>query len=94
MKIKVILVEDHELTRKGILYGLKPYQEIEIMGEFEDGKQAVDFIRSNTPNVVLMDIAMPVLNGIEASKRIKAINPDIKIILHPGFWKGLYTSTF
>ena len=81
MKIKVILVEDHELTRKGILYGLKPYQEIEIMGEFEDGKQAVDFIRSNTPNVVLMDIAMPVLNGIEASKRIKAINPDIKIIM-------------
>ena len=81
MKIKVILVEDHELTRKGILYGLKPYQEIEIMGEFEDGKQAVDFIRSNTPNVVLMDIAMPVLNGIVASKRIKAINPDIKIIM-------------
>ncbi len=85
MTTKIILAEDHELTRKGILYGLKPYEEIKITGEFEDGKQALDFIKTcppeDMPDAVLMDIAMPVLNGIEASKRIKAIFPDIKIIM-------------
>ncbi len=85
MTIKIILTEDHELTRKGILYGLKPYEEIKILGEFEDGKQTIDFIKSsspeNIPDAILMDIAMPILNGIEASKRIKALHPDIKIIM-------------
>lgn len=85
MDIKIILVEDHELTRKGIIYALKPYNNIQILGEFEDGKQAVEFIKSaepdNTPNVVLMDIAMPVLNGIDATKRIKNLNLDIKVIM-------------
>lgn len=82
---KIILVEDHELTRKGIIYGLKPYSDIQILGEFEDGKSAVEFIKStpdiNMPDVILMDIAMPILNGIEATKRIKSINPDVKIIM-------------
>lgn len=82
---KIILVEDHELTRKGIIYALKPYDDIKVMGEFEDGKEAVDFIKSapenNIPDVVLMDIAMPILNGIDAAKRIKNLHPDIKIIM-------------
>lgn len=85
MTIKIILVEDHELTRKGILYGLKPYSEIKITGDFEDGKQAVDFIKTandeTKPDIVLMDIAMPVLNGIEASKRIRVLDANIKIIM-------------
>jgi len=83
---KIILVEDHELTRKGILYALKPYSsDIKVTGEFEDGKQAVEFIKSagsdTMPDVVLMDIAMPVLNGIDAAKRIKNLNPEVKIIM-------------
>lgn len=82
---KIILVEDHELTRKGIIYALKPYTDIKVAGEFEDGKEAVDFIKSspenNIPDVILMDIAMPVLNGIDAAKRIKNLYPDIKIIM-------------
>ncbi len=85
MSTKIILVEDHELTRKGIMYALKPYSDIKVIGEFEDGKQAVEFVKSatneNMPNVVLMDIAMPILNGIDAAKRIKNLNPDIKIIM-------------
>ncbi len=82
---KIILVEDHELTRKGIIYALKPYSDIKVAGEFEDGKEAVDFIKSSPendiPDVILMDIAMPVLNGIDAAKRIKNLYPDIKIIM-------------
>ncbi len=80
---KIILVEDHELTRKGIVYALKPYKDIQILGEFEDGKEAFEYIKGTReiPDVILMDIAMPVLNGIEASKRIKNLHPDIKIIM-------------
>lgn len=82
---RIILVEDHELTRKGIIYALKPYNDIKVSGEFEDGKEAVDFIKStpenDVPDVILMDIAMPVLNGIDAAKRIKNLYPDIKIIM-------------
>ncbi len=82
---KIMLVEDHELTRKGIIYALKPYSDIKILGEFEDGKKAFDFIKNtqenNIPDVILMDIIMPVLNGIEAAKRIKNLHPSIKIIM-------------
>ena len=85
MSTKIILVEDHELTRKGIMYALKPYSDIKVIGEVEDRKQAVEFVKSatneNMPNVVLIDIAMPILNGIDAAKRIKNLNPDIKIIM-------------
>ncbi len=83
MSIKVILVEDHELTRKGISYGLKSYDEIEVIGEFEDGGQAVEFINTSPrqPDVVLLDIIMPVLNGIDTARKIREINPGIKIIM-------------
>ncbi len=82
MSTKIILVEDHELTRKGIMYALKPYSDIKVIGEFEDGKQAVEFVKSatneNMPNVVLMDIAMPILNGIDAAKIIMLTSIDEK----------------
>ncbi len=73
------------LPEKELCTHLKPYSDIKVIGEFEDGKQAVEFVKSatneNMPNVVLMDIAMPILNGIDAAKRIKNLNPDIKIIM-------------
>ena len=81
MSIKVLLVEDHELTRKGISYGLKVTSGIDVIGEVEDGKQAVEFVKSNLPDVILMDVAMPVMNGIEATKKIHSINSDIKVIM-------------
>lgn len=81
IKIKVLLVEDHELTRKGIAYSLKTFPEIEIIGDVDNGKKAVDFISEKQPDVILMDIAMPVMNGIDATKKINEINPDIKIIM-------------
>ena len=81
MSIKKLLVEDHELTRKGIAYSLKTFPDIEIIGDVDNGKKAVDFISSKKPDVILMDIAMPVMNGIDATKKINESYPDIKIIM-------------
>lgn len=81
MSIKILLVEDHELTRKGIAYSLKTFSDIEIIGDVDNGKKAVDFISSKKPDVILMDIAMPVMNGIDATKKINESYPDIKIIM-------------
>ena len=79
MSIKILLVEDHELTRKGIAYSLKTFPDIEIIGDVDNGKKAVDFISSKKPDVILMDIAMPVMNGIDATKKINESYPDITI---------------
>ena len=81
MSIKILLVEDHELTRKGIAYSRKTFPDIEIIGDVDNGKKAVDFISSKKPDVILMDIAMPVMNGIDATKKINESYPDIKIIM-------------
>lgn len=81
MSIKVLLVEDHELTRKGIAYGLRFHDDIEVIGEAEDGKMALEFVCQKSPDVVLMDVAMPVMNGIVATQKIHEIDNDIKVIM-------------
>ena len=81
MSIKILLVEDHELTRKGIAYSLKTFQDVEIIGDVDNGKKAIEFIKIKQPDIILMDIAMPIMNGIDATKKINSENPDIKIIM-------------
>ncbi len=81
MSIKVLLVDDHELTRKGIAYGLKTFPEINVTGDVENGEKAVEFVKQKKPDVILMDIAMPVMNGVEATKKILELYPDIKVIM-------------
>ena len=72
MSIKILLAEDHELTRQGIAMDLKKYENIEIIGEVENGHEAVEFVEKDKPDLILMDIIMPGLNGISATKEIKA----------------------
>jgi len=81
MTIKILLAEDHELTRQGIAYGLKKYENIEVVAEAATGFEAVEFVNKYKTDVVLMDIMMPVMNGIKATQIIKAANNDIKIIM-------------
>jgi DNA-binding NarL/FixJ family response regulator len=81
MGIKILLAEDHELTRKGITYGLKAFDNIDIVWEVDNGKEAIVFSEKYKPDLILMDIAMPVLNGIDATKEIKSLNPNIKVIM-------------
>ncbi|MBY0404692.1 MAG: response regulator transcription factor [Cyanobacteria bacterium] len=79
--IQVILVEDHELTRKGMVYLLSETEDIQVVGVAQDGQEAVEMLESIQPDIILMDIVLPILNGIEATKRIKAKYPEIKVII-------------
>jgi DNA-binding NarL/FixJ family response regulator len=80
-KISVLLVDDHTILRDGIRALLENESDMEIIGEAEDGHQAVKLANQLKPDVVLMDIAMPRLNGLEATSQIKKLNPDAKILI-------------
>lgn len=79
--VRILIVEDHELTRKGIIYGLNKSEHLKVVAEATDGKEAVELYYKYEPELVLMDIAIPVLNGIDATKKIKEKYPDVKVIM-------------
>ena len=80
-KIKVLLAEDHTIVRKGLRSLLEKEIGIEVVGEAEDGREAVRKAEKLQPDVVVMDIAMPGLNGLEATLQIKKRFPEMKIII-------------
>jgi len=78
--VRILLVDDQLLFRKGLRALLEDEEDMEVVGEASDGAQAVDRARSAKPDVVLMDINMPVCNGVEATRMIKAELPETKVI--------------
>ncbi len=80
-KISVLLVEDHHVVRKGISYLLSLEEDIDLIGEAEDGNKAVKMAKDLCPDVVVMDITMPNLNGIDAVKQIKKAIPETKVMI-------------
>jgi DNA-binding NarL/FixJ family response regulator len=78
--ISVILVDDHIIMRDGLRGLLKAESDIEVVGEADNGRQAVKISLEKNPEIVIMDIAMSDMNGIEATRQIKAENPKIKVI--------------
>ena len=78
--IRIFCVDDHPLVRKGIAAILHNEPDMELVGEASDGVEAVAMADELRPAVVIMDINMPRLNGIEATTRIKAQHPDIRVI--------------
>ena len=78
--IRLLLVDDHTLFRSGLKSVLAGAAEIEVVGEVSDGEAAVDFVRSTPPDVVLMDINMPGIGGIEATRRIVHLAPEVHVI--------------
>ena len=78
--IKVLLVDDHELVRTGIRRILEEAADIEVIGEASSGDDALKSARKKEPNVVLMDVNMPGMGGIEATRRIVRLLPDVKVI--------------
>ncbi len=80
-KIKVLLVEDHTMTRMGLQLVLEKNQEIDLIAEAEDGQKGVDLARRLYPDVVLMDIGLPVIDGIEATKKIKEADIGANILV-------------
>lgn len=80
-KIKVLLCDDHKLIRDGIELMLQNTEDIEVIGSVSSGEEAVNEVRQHQPNLVLMDIMMGGMNGIEATRWIKEFDPNVKIIL-------------
>jgi DNA-binding NarL/FixJ family response regulator len=80
MTMKILLVDDHEIMREGICALLRKHPEMEVIGQAADGRTAVDMVKQLQPDVVVMDIGMPNLNGIEATHQMVAENPHIKVM--------------
>ncbi|MCD6050505.1 MAG: LuxR family transcriptional regulator [Verrucomicrobia bacterium] len=80
-RITVVLAEDHHIVREGFRSLLKHEVDIEVVGEAENGRQAIQLIRKLHPEVVVMDIAMPLLNGLEATRQIRKEFPEIKVLI-------------
>lgn len=80
MSIKILIADDHQLFRDGLINLLSDTPEIEIVAHAENGKIAVEKAIIHKPDIVIMDIGMPVLSGIEATKLLKSKMPDVKII--------------
>ncbi len=80
-KIRIILIEDHTLTRIGLKTALEESTVLELVGESDSGEQGVKLSSELEPDVVLMDLGLPGINGIEATRLIKQSNPDIKVLI-------------
>ncbi len=80
-KIKILVVDDHAIMRDGIRALLDLHDDIEIVGEASEGKEAIEKTRELMPDVVVMDIAMPGMDGIEATRRIRKRNPTAKVLV-------------
>jgi len=81
LKIKVLVADDHDIVRTGMKSLLERQEDIEIVGEASDGRELVRLAEELEPSIVVTDIAMPQLNGIDAAGQILRHNPDIKIVV-------------
>jgi two-component system, NarL family, response regulator LiaR len=79
--IRLILVDDHAILREGLRAFLRYHPDIQVVGEAENGADAIELVRQLHPDVVLMDIAMPEVNGIEAARSIRASYPETYILI-------------
>jgi DNA-binding NarL/FixJ family response regulator len=80
MIIRVVLADDHAVVRKGVREFLEDEPDIEVVGEAGDGQQAVTLAVALQPDVVVMDVAMPELSGVEATKRIRSLAPTVRVL--------------
>lgn len=79
--IRILLADDHTIVRQGLARLLEEQPDMEIVGEATNGRVVVDKVLELKPDIIIMDIAMPLLNGIEAAKKVRKIMPECKIII-------------
>src|SRR5450432_36020 len=92
-KITVLLADDHALMREGCRMMLELEDDFEVVGEAQDGRQAVELAKKLHPDVALMDIGMPSLNGLEATRQIHDAIPATKVLMLSGHSDDVYVQT-
>jgi len=80
MSVKVLLVDDHAIIREGLRSLLEKQPDMEVVADVDDGRRAVEMVRELSPDVVIMDVTMPRLGGIEATRQITSESPSVKVI--------------
>jgi two-component system, NarL family, response regulator NreC len=80
-RIRILLADDHTILRAGLRMMLNAQPDMEVIGEAQDGKQAINATVHLQPDIVLMDITMPDMNGIEATRQIKRVAPEVKVLV-------------
>ena len=89
-QISILIADDHDLVRRGLVLILGLFPEFKIVGDVKDGREAVDLAATYQPDVVIMDLNMPNLNGIEATRIIKKRDPSIKILIVSAYQDDSY----
>ncbi|MGI1809143.1 response regulator [Priestia sp. TGN 0903] len=85
MRIKILIADDHHVVRKGLVFFLQTQPDLEVVGEASNGEEAIKLATSLEPHIVLMDLSMPVLDGIEATKELKKQAPHIQVMILTSF---------
>ena len=93
-KIRVLIADDHGLMREGVKALLRATDDIDVIGEAEDGDEAIREVRRLNPDVVLMDVAMPGLGGLEATLAIRKEKPEVKILVLTQYDDREYVARF
>lgn len=83
--IKVLIADDHHVVRRGLLFFLKTQKDIQVIGEAKNGKEAIELTAELQPDIILMDLMMPVMDGIQATKHIKDSYPEVEVLILTSF---------
>jgi DNA-binding NarL/FixJ family response regulator len=81
MSARIVIADDHEVVRQGVRRLLQSRPEWEICGEAENGRQAVSLAQELNPDAIIMDISMPLMNGLEATSEISTLNANIRVLI-------------
>jgi len=90
MAIKVILADDHNILRAGLKSLLETASNIEVVGEADNGRDTVALVRQLEPDIVVMDVAMPDMNGVDATRKIAQLAPGVRVLALSGHSDGVY----